>query len=492
MTSRPIFGRNKVQNLNIPTTNNIYGPFARKNNMDCRLLNYNSHKIQNKTISKIGNINLNNENDKNINNTNLNNKDISKNLGNRFKASELEDNENVIMKNYKDDSAIKDNNCEKNFRTIVLDESANNNITRTATLLQKTIKLVNINLCESNLNENYSLNLENNLINKEFNPKFDNDEYRRMYTKLLRNEYSNQILDNLFEEEEIIVDCLNNHKVTERMRTRMIDWMIEVFTNYKCDDNSFFIAVSTMDKYFKLCENSIQPSELHLIGVASMFIASKFQDIYPLRLKVVFEKIAHKKLQMQEIKSKEAEIASKLGYILGKPTHWDFINFYIQEIFYNGLTGRVTDPTLVNNYIKPKAKSNSERNDSNSEMETNEEQQLLFNYSDNMLNLLKHVVLYLSKMNFHDYSLIGKKPSLLAASTVFVAMKICEQINKEEYVSDYFIERLTLISRKSENDVIKCAQKILNNAQNFDTLFNGLENLKKVHFNSIIDLKVTK
>ena len=53
-------------------------------------------------------------------------------------------------------------------------------------------------------------------------------------------------------------------------------------------------------------------------------------------------------------------------------------------------------------------------------------------------------------------------------------------------------DKLNEISHNSENDIIKTAQKILYNAQNFDTKFSGLENLKKVHFNAIIELKETK
>jgi hypothetical protein len=29
----------------------------------------------------------------------------------------------------------------------------------------------------------------------------------------------------------------------------MIDWMIEVLTNFKCEDQTFFLAVSLMDRY---------------------------------------------------------------------------------------------------------------------------------------------------------------------------------------------------------------------------------------------------
>jgi hypothetical protein len=96
-------------------------------------------------------------------------------------------------------------------------------------------------------------------------------------------------------------------------------------------------------------------------------------------------------------------------------------------------------------------------------------------------------------MNYHDYNLIiNKKPSLLAASTLFVATKICEQINKIEYITECFVKRLSILSNHKENEIIKVSQKILHNAQNFDTMFNGLENLKKIHFNAIVDLKITK
>ena len=73
-----------------------------------------------------------------------------------------------------------------------------------------------------------------------------------------------------------------------------------------------------------------------------------------------------------------------------------------------------------------------------------------------------------------------------------MAIKICEQINKEEYINDYFSEKLNDLSNNSESDIIKTAQKILYNAQNFDTKFSGLDNLKKVHFNAILELKETK
>ena len=337
-------------------------------------------------------------------------------------------------------------------------------------------------------NPSTSLNLENLLINIDLRKKnkIDTDDYREMYSKYVRDDYSNSILDSLLEDEQINENFLNNHNITERMRTRMVDWMIEVLSNYHCDESTYFESVNLMDRYFKECDNRhqvLEPAELHLIGVTSMFIASKYQDIYPLRLKIVQDKIAHNKLTCKEIRDKEDEITRYLNYSIGLPNMWDFINVYLEEIFYiNCNKHHIHNTILIETYYH--------------DIITEEDEDLgsLINqkYTKNMLNLLKYVCVYLGKMNCHDYQLMQKKHSLLAASTIFVAIKICEQINKEEYINEYFTEKLNEVSKHSESDIIKTAQKILYNAQNFDTKFNGLENLKRVHFNAIIELKETK
>ena len=73
----------------------------------------------------------------------------------------------------------------------------------------------------------------------------------------------------------------------------MVDWMIEVLTNFRCDHQTFFHAVSLLDRYFKNCDRSLTIDDLHLIGVTAMFVGSKLEDVYPLKMKTIHEKIAH-------------------------------------------------------------------------------------------------------------------------------------------------------------------------------------------------------
>jgi len=44
--------------------------------------------------------------------------------------------------------------------------------------------------------------------------------------------------------------------------------------------------------------------DLHLIGVTAMFSASKYEEIHPLKLNVIYDKIARKKFKKQEILEK--------------------------------------------------------------------------------------------------------------------------------------------------------------------------------------------
>jgi len=43
---------------------------------------------------------------------------------------------------------------------------------------------------------------------------------------------------------------LAKHKITENLRARMVDWMVEVLINFKSNDQTFFLSVNLLDRYF--------------------------------------------------------------------------------------------------------------------------------------------------------------------------------------------------------------------------------------------------
>ena len=80
-----------------------------------------------------------------------------------------------------------------------------------------------------------------------------------------------------------------------------------------------------------------------------MFIASKYEDIYPLKMRMVHEKIAHKKLSIERIKQQEMDIMKVIGYRVAVPTALDFLKYYLKivlEIGYRKEEGN-TEKVLV-------------------------------------------------------------------------------------------------------------------------------------------------
>ena len=89
----------------------------------------------------------------------------------------------------------------------------------------------------------------------------------------------------------------------------MVDWMVEVCTSFRCYDRTWFLAVQILDKYLTLMNGKkvLKNSDVHPIGVASIYLASKYEDVIPINSFVAHEKISHKAVAQQDILKLEAE-----------------------------------------------------------------------------------------------------------------------------------------------------------------------------------------
>jgi cyclin B len=84
----------------------------------------------------------------------------------------------------------------------------------------------------------------------------------------------------------------------------MADWMIEVCTSFKCTNRTYFLSMKLFDQYLIRMSRVgivLQNKDVHKIGVTSMYLASKYEDIYPLHSKIVSEKIAHGAISPQDL-----------------------------------------------------------------------------------------------------------------------------------------------------------------------------------------------
>ena len=94
-------------------------------------------------------------------------------------------------------------------------------------------------------------------------------------------EFTQQTLEHLIKKEyEYSPNCnyfKNLQKViTPYMRAILIDWMMEVCNEFTLKRETFHLAVNYVDRILSLSCN-VQKNELQLIGVVSMFLASKIE-----------------------------------------------------------------------------------------------------------------------------------------------------------------------------------------------------------------------
>ena len=85
--------------------------------------------------------------------------------------------------------------------------------------------------------------------------------------------------------------------------------------------------------------------------------------------------------------------------------------------------------------------------------------------------LIEKMAIYLSKMSMHDIYLSSKRPSLLAVGSIYVALKICEQLKKKDLINSAVVHRLIKKSKMEEGEILDVSQKVLFLAQNFDKAF---------------------
>lgn len=67
--------------------------------------------------------------------------------------------------------------------------------------------------------------------------------------------------------------------ITPTMRTILVDWLVEVAEEYRLHPETLFLGISYVDRF--LSSMSVIRSKLQLVGTSALFIAAKFEEVYP-------------------------------------------------------------------------------------------------------------------------------------------------------------------------------------------------------------------
>jgi cyclin B len=75
----------------------------------------------------------------------------------------------------------------------------------------------------------------------------------------------------------------NQSHINERMRSILVDWLVEVHLKFKLVPETLYLTVNLIDRYLERKE--VSRPKLQLVGVTCLLIASKYEEIYPPELR---------------------------------------------------------------------------------------------------------------------------------------------------------------------------------------------------------------
>ncbi|KAJ7966559.1 Cyclin [Quillaja saponaria] len=161
--------------------------------------------------------------------------------------------------------------------------------------------------------------------------------------------------------------------VTANMRGILIDWLVEVAEEYKLLSDTLYLSVSYIDRFLSM--TVVNRQKLQLLGVSSMLIASKYEEITPPHVEE-FCYITDNSFTKEEVVKMEADILKSLKFEMGNPTVKTFLRKFAVVAQENNKTTNLQ---------------------------------------------LEFLAYYLAELSLLDYNLVKCSPSLVAASVIFLA-----------------------------------------------------------------------
>jgi cyclin B len=207
----------------------------------------------------------------------------------------------------------------------IINTNTNNNNNNIETQSQSQLEIISQR--ESSTNDSTALSYEeedkNNKKIFEYNFESGNEFV------LFAGEYLDEIYTNLLCDDEELkckpkLGYMSSQKdINEQMRAILIDWLIEVHYRFRLKSETLFQTVWIIDTY--LTFEQIQRAKLQLLGIASLLISCKSQEIYypPLKEFIDITDGAYDKNELLEM---ENNILKILNFNIVSPTSNDFYN----------------------------------------------------------------------------------------------------------------------------------------------------------------------
>ncbi|KFV43349.1 G2/mitotic-specific cyclin-B1, partial [Gavia stellata] len=109
---------------------------------------------------------------------------------------------------------------------------------------------------------------------------------------------------------------LAGQEINGNMRAILIDWLVQVQVKFRLQQETLYMAVAIIDRFLQ--DNAVAKKILQLVGVTAMFIASKYEEVFPPYIED-FTYITDNTYTKFQICQMEMKILRALNFGLGRP-----------------------------------------------------------------------------------------------------------------------------------------------------------------------------
>ena len=206
--------------------------------------------------------------------------------------------------NINDDIIMKDENINPNINTNIVNNNQKIYSTKTT---KNNLSLNKISKVSSFVEDTTDIDMKiENIIYHEIKPK---KEPKKNINVQNADEYFDDICDELFKNEDKYLDL-----------------------KYKLVPQTMYIAVNLIDRYLE--KNDTNRAKLQLVGVTAMFIACKYEEIYPPDLKD-FVYITDGAYVKADVLNMEYKMLKYLEFNITFPTQWSIFEIYKKKLDLN-------------------------------------------------------------------------------------------------------------------------------------------------------------
>ena len=148
------------------------------------------------------------------------------------------------------------------------------------------------------------------------NPQFVAEFAQDIYTTMREKELVLKI------EPDYLAKMQISTEVKDTSRAFLVEWIIDVHRKFRLMPETLYVTVFLIDRFLSL--KQIKKSQLHILGVTTLLIATKYEEIYPPDLKDLLS-VSENKFTRTEVLSMERDILRTLEFNFTTPSAYRFL-----------------------------------------------------------------------------------------------------------------------------------------------------------------------